>query len=237
MTIDVFFVCQQQQQHSVFDISSLFKKELKYVRSPVKLTDSPLSNTTPCIMSDIRNEQGLNDDDSESSREIAELDLEIRRMSLHADSILQSIHEVNGDEDSPLLQLSSPSNVPNTKLIKMERKSHHSGTKPSKKPQAYLSYEDDDMTEEEQRLELIAQSIRESLAESHMNVPRMQSVSLATKTDCGINTAEKSDEVDQSNEILLLGCSIVWTMVMILFVHSQYFLLNEKGQISFPFSL
>ncbi|GAX16944.1 hypothetical protein FisN_5Hu321 [Fistulifera solaris] len=187
-------------------------------------------------MSDTRNEQGLHDDDSQSSREIAELDLEIRRMSLHADSILQSIHEVNGDEDSPLLQLTSPNNLPNAKHIRIERKSH-SGTKPTRKPQAYLSYEDDDMTEEEERLEYVAQSIRESLAESHMDLPQMQSVSLMTNTGCGINMTEKSDEVDQSTEILLLGCSIVWTMVMILFVHAQYFLLNEKGQINLPFGL
>lgn len=174
-------------------------------------------------------------DDSSSYREFAELDLEIRRMSLHADSLLQSIREVSGDTESHQLQQSSRNNLTASKLNEMGRRPHHSAAT-SRKPQDYLSYEDDDMTEEEERLEFIAESIRESLAESNVDVPRW-TVVYSTGPDCEANLAVKSDEVEPTSEILLLGCSIIWAMVMILFVHAQYFLLNEKGQIHFPFGL
>lgn len=175
------------------------------------------------------------DDDysSSSSREFAELDSEIRRMSLHADSILQSIQEVSGDMDDPyhIMQM-SPGNQ-----LTISQKVHHTAATPSQKPQAYLSYEDDDMTEEEERLELISKSIRESLAESNMNLPKRPPVDYSMSTDYGANLVEKRDEVEQSSEILLLGCTIVCAMVMILFVHAQYFLLNAKGYVQFPFGL
>ena len=180
----------------------------------------------------------LHDDDSSSSREFAELDSEIRRMSLHADSILQSIQEVSGDVDPYNLQHLSPHNhLANSMQTAADRRAHRHAVTSTPKPQAYLSYEDDDMTEEEERLELISKSICESLAESNMDVPIMQTDAYSTSTDYGANMAEKSDEVEQSSELLLLGCTIVCAMVMILFVHAQYFLLNAEGQVQFPFSL
>lgn len=175
-----------------------------------------------------------------SSSEFAELDSEIRRMSLHADSLLESIREVSGDTDSHLLKLSSRTKITDSKPNAVGRRTPQFETKESRKPQDYLSNEDDDMTEEEERLESIAESIRESLAESNVDVPIMQNVSDSTDAGCATWTADlsqKSDEVEQSSEILLLRCSIVWAMVMILFVHAKYFLLNDKGQIQLPFGL
>lgn len=175
------------------------------------------------------------DDDSFA---FAELDSQIRRMSLHADSILQSIQEVSGGAGSYVPRL-SPRDQTADDDYSSGQGNHgyrYSAGTASRKPRDYLSYEDDDMTEEEERLESIAESIRESLAGSDMHVPKIHIATCSTSTDCEAPFVEKSEEVDQSSEILLLGCSIVWAMVIILFIHAQKFLLNEKGQIQFPFS-
>lgn len=175
---------------------------------------------------------------SPSSSEFAELDSQIQRMSLHADSLLESIREESGDTDSNLLLRSSREKIAISKSHTMRRRTPQIAAKITQIPREYLSYEDDDMMEEEERLESITDSIRESLADSNAGVPIMQNVSYSTDTDCDLATAElvqESGGAEKSTGIVLLGCSIVWTMVMILIVHAQYFLLNERGQIQLPF--
>jgi len=206
------------------------------------------------------------DDPSTSSfaYEFKDLDWEIRRMSLHADAILDSIRQVSQDDEKK----GGENKKQKTKKIDCgddddddddESSSHHGAgsssddvnvvvksdptseqqpvvAQPVARMQSIMHDEDDEDDDMKEEMERLDSIVR-TIQESLVQQEESDPLSHDDWDAPWIKRSARHHLTEDINEALLLGCTIVWLLALLLLLHGQYFLLDTNGNVQLPFGL